>query len=311
MLLKKIMIVASDKKSLIGASILRIGFGLIILYTYAINYRQRYFIWGPNGMSQTDYSEQVRPFTLYSLGDSTVYFEIIFHLGILSAILFTVGYKTRIVTILNFIFLYSIDQQNPVILDGGDNIMSITLIYMFFIETNKYLSVDKMLKKEGKFSNNFYLSIIHNFGVLSIIVQLCILYLNSSLYKVMGELWQNGTAIYYILQVQEFNLPWISNIIISSDFLIVSSTYFTILLQVAFPFLLFNKVTKYIALALLITLHLGIAVVMGLITFSLTIIVIDAILISDKDYKNIYNYIKNKIKSPTKEEVIHPTSKTV
>ncbi|MFT4401690.1 HTTM domain-containing protein [Bacillus sp. SW14] len=311
MLLKKIMIVASDKKSLIGASILRIGFGLIILYTYAINYRQRYFIWGPNGMSQTDYSEQVRPFTLYSLGDSTVYFEIIFHLGILSAILFTVGYKTRIVTILNFIFLYSIDQQNPVILDGGDNIMSITLIYMFFIETNKYLSVDKMLKKEGKFSNNYYLSIIHNFGVLSIIVQLCILYLNSSLYKVMGELWQNGTAIYYILQVQEFNLPWISNIIISSDFLIVSSTYFTILLQVAFPFLLFNKVTKYIALALLITLHLGIAVVMGLITFSLTIIVIDAILISDKDYKNIYNYIKNKIKSTTKEEVIHPTSKTV
>ncbi|MGY5386476.1 hypothetical protein [Bacillus spizizenii] len=122
----------------------------------------------------------------------------------------------------------------------------------------------------------------------------------------MGELWQNGTAIYYILQVQEFNLPWISDIIISSDFLIVFSTYFTILLQVAFPFLLFNKVTKYIALILLITLHLGIAVVMGLITFSLTIIVIDAILISDKDYKNIYNYIRNKIKRPTKEEVILP-----
>jgi hypothetical protein len=79
-------------------------------------------------------------------------------------------------------------------------------------------------------------------------------------------------------------------------------------LQVAFPFLLFNKVTKYIALILLITLHLGIAVVMGLITFSLTIIVIDAILISDKDYKNIYNYIRNKIKRPTKEEVILPQS---
>lgn len=45
---------------------------------------------------------------------------------------------------------------------------------------------------------------------------------------------------------------------------------------------------------------------MGLITFSLTIIVIDAILISDKDYKNIYNYIRNKIKRPTKEEVILP-----
>nr|WP_026680391.1 HTTM domain-containing protein [Priestia megaterium] len=311
MLLKKIMELASDKKSLIGASILRVGFGLIILYTYAINYRQRHFIWGPNGMSQTDYSEQLKPYTLYSIGDSIIYFEIIFHLGIVVAILFTVGYKTRIVTIINFIFLYSIDQQNAVILDGGDNIMAITLIYMFFIKTNKYLSVDKMLKKEGRFSNNFYLNIIHNFGVLAIIVQLCILYLNSSLYKVMGELWQNGTAIYYILQVQEFNLPWISDIIISSDFLIVFSTYFTILVQIAFPFLLFNKVTKYIVLILLVTLHLGIAVVMGLITFSLTIILTDAILISDKDYKNIYIYIRNKIKRPVKEEVILPSSKTV
>lgn len=64
----------------------------------------------------------------------------------------------------------------------------------------------------------------------------------------MGEPWQNGTALYYILQVKEFNLPWIGNLITSSDILIVFGTYFTVMLQVAFPFLLFNKITKYIAL---------------------------------------------------------------
>lgn len=294
-MLDKIMKLASTKKSLIGASILRVGFGILILYSYAINYTQRHFLWGPYGITTTEYSVQFKRFTLYSISDSIIYFELIFHLGIIVAMLFTVGYRTRFMTILNFVFLYSIYQQNLSILDGGNNIMTIILFFLIFVNTNEYLSVDQHLIRGKDKKNNVYFNILHNFGILAIIVQLCILYLNSSLYKVMGESWQNGTAIYYILQVKEFNLPWISNIVLSSDFLIVFITYFTVLIQVAFPFLLFNKVTKYIALLLIVPMHLGIAFVMGLITFSFTMIFIDAVLISDNDYKKIYAYLERKI----------------
>lgn len=110
----------------------------------------------------------------------------------------------------------------------------------------------------------------------------------------MGEYWQNGTAIYYILQVDEFNLPWLTDLIISSDILIVFITYSTVLLQIAFPFMLLNKLTKYIALSLIVPLHLGIAFTMGLITFSLTMILIDTILISDEDYMKGYTFFKEK-----------------
>lgn len=117
---------------LIGASMLRVGFGILILYSYTINYAQRHFLWGADGFSNTDFSIEFTHFSLYQYGNTNLHFEIIFHLGIIAALLFTLGYKTRLISIINFIFLYSLHQQNPIILDGGNNIMSITLIYLFF-----------------------------------------------------------------------------------------------------------------------------------------------------------------------------------
>lgn len=40
---------------LIGASMLRVGFGILILYSYTINYAQRHFLWGADGFSNTDF----------------------------------------------------------------------------------------------------------------------------------------------------------------------------------------------------------------------------------------------------------------
>ncbi|MGE7921227.1 HTTM domain-containing protein [Viridibacillus sp. NPDC093762] len=278
---------------LIGASILRVGFGIIILYSYSINYAQRHFLWGYNSISKTEFSDEFTNFSIYQYGSTNLHFEIIFHLGIIVALLFTLGYKTRLISFLNLIFLYSLHQENPTILDGGNNIMIIVLIYLMFVKTNAYFSIDKY-SNQNKIKENVYINILHNFGVLAVTLQFCILYLNSALYKVMGEYWQNGTAIYYILQVDEFNLPWLTDLIVSSDILIVLMTYSTLLLQIAFPFMLLNKVTKYIALTLVVPLHLGIAFAMGLITFSFIMILIDTILISDEDYKKAYAFIKKK-----------------
>ncbi len=54
-------------------------------------------------------------------------------------------------------------------------------------------------------------SLFHHAGLAAIILQLCILYGASALYKVQGEMWQNGTAIYYITRTQEFAWPGVSS----------------------------------------------------------------------------------------------------
>lgn len=302
-MLSKLIEKLSIRKGLIGASILRIGLGIVILYNYSINYSQRHFLWGSDGITKTPNSKEYMNFSIYQFSDSTLYFEIIFHLGILLALLFTLGYKTGFVSILNYIFLFSLQQENGLILDGGSNIMIIVLFYMMFMKTNAYFSLENQ-NYEVTDKQNYYFSTVHNIALLAIIVQLSILYLNSALYKVMGETWQNGTATYNILQVQDFNLPWLTDLIISNDTVVVVSTYITLLVQLAFPFMLFNKYTKYLVLLILVPMHLGIAFAMGLITFSLIMIILDSLLITDNDYKIIGNFIQSRILKNKKPTVV-------
>ncbi|BAK18149.1 hypothetical protein SSIL_3726 [Solibacillus silvestris StLB046] len=302
-MLSKLIEQLTVKKGLIGSSILRIGIGLVILYNYSINYSQRHFLWGSDGISKTPNLNEYMNFSIYQFIDSTLYFDIIYHLGIILAFLFAVGYKTVYVSILNYIFVFSLQQENGLILDGGSNIMIIVLFYMIFMKTNAYFSLDSQKYKETD-KQNFYLCSIHNMALLAIIAQLSILYLNSALYKVMGETWQNGTAIYNILQVKDFNLPWLTDLIISSDTLVVISTYVTLLVQLAFPFMLFNKYTKYLMLLILVPMHIGIAFAMGLLTFSFIMIILDSLLITDKDYKILGNYVKSRFLKKNKSGIV-------
>ncbi|MYL69865.1 HTTM domain-containing protein [Halobacillus litoralis] len=285
----------NKKYMLIGTSILRISFGLLILYMYLIHYAQRRFLWGPNGMQShenlLDQMTLTSNFSLYQVSNSAVYFEIIFHLGILFALLFTVGFMNRTVSILNFIFLWSLQHANVLILDGGDNIMRIVLLYLIFAHTASYFSIDSKLKA-GKSSKPKPLSnALHNLAVLASILQLCLMYLSSGLHKVMGEMWTNGTALYYILQVGEYTHPLFQSIISSSDIILMIGAYSAIIIQLSFPFLLLNRYTKYLAMFNIVALHVGIAVVMGLFTFSAAMITMQFLMLSDREYEKVFAYV--------------------
>ena len=136
-------------------------------------------------------------------------------------------------------------------------------------------------------------AIIHNFAVIFVVCQICIMYFLSGIFQIMGEKWNNGTAIYYILQVDTFSKPFWEQILSSSDYLIVFFTYASILVKLAFPFLLINKWSKYFIVCLIMMFHAGIGIAMGLITFSATMIAIETLLFSDKEYKILYSFTKN------------------
>ncbi|MBA0125520.1 HTTM domain-containing protein [Haloechinothrix sp. YIM 98757] len=121
-------------------------------------------------------------------------------------------------------------------------------------------------------------NLVHNSVLLVIMVQMCLLYAAAGWYKIQGNRWQDGTAVYYPLQVDAFN-PWpaLSELISGHAVLILLLTYGTVLIQVAFPFTLFNRRVKNVALVALIAEHIGIAVVLGLPFFSLAVIAGDLV----------------------------------
>ncbi|MEW9502417.1 DCC1-like thiol-disulfide oxidoreductase family protein [Jeotgalibacillus marinus] len=304
-MINKLVSLNNKKHMLIGASLIRITLGFIILYNYIIHYHQRSFLWGPNGItgfSETSL-ENITLFSLYNFSTSSLYFDLIYHLGMIVALSFLVGYKGKVTSILNFIFVWSIMARNSLILDGGDNISRIILFYLLFAKTTAYFSVDSYLKNKRKGSketteisvNHFSLrNLVHNLAILACLTQVSIMYLSSGFHKASGEMWQNGTAIYYILQVDEFSHPFFREILHSSDLFLVLATLMTVIIQLAFPFLLFNRYTRYLAMFGVISMHSGIAVVMGLISFSFLMIANQLLFLSDKEYKSLSSYVKQK-----------------
>lgn len=280
---------------LIGASILRILLGIIIIYNYIINYSLRHFFWHDSGVISDNIFNSIYKlsFSPYSLTESIIYFEVIFHLGLFTAILFTVGFGGKFIQILNYIFTISLINRNVLISDGGDNILSLCLLYMLFMNVTEYFSIK--LKPQWSFPKFLpeTRAIIHNFAVIFVVCQICIMYFLSGIFQIMGEKWNNGTAIYYILQVDTFSKPFWEQILSSSDYLIVFFTYASILVKLAFPFLLINKWSKYFIVCLIMMFHAGIGIAMGLITFSATMIAIETLLFSDKEYKILYSFTKN------------------
>ncbi|MET8678402.1 HTTM domain-containing protein [Streptomyces sp. NPDC004647] len=121
-------------------------------------------------------------------------------------------------------------------------------------------------------------NIVHNGALLVIMAEVCLIYATAGWYKVQGSRWQDGTALYYPMHLDYFS-PWpaLSDLLGSSGVLVMLITYGTVIVQVAFPFTLFNRRVKNVLLALMMLEHLGIAVALGLPFFSLAMIAADAV----------------------------------
>nr|WP_314176193.1 HTTM domain-containing protein [Streptomyces sp. DSM 40971] len=118
----------------------------------------------------------------------------------------------------------------------------------------------------------------HNAALLVIVVEVCFIYSTAGWYKIQGSRWQDGTAVYYPMNLDYFS-PWpgLSSFLAGSGLLILLATYGTVAVQVAFPFTLFNRRVKNALLAAMIAEHLSIAVLLGLPFFSMAMIAADAV----------------------------------
>ncbi|WP_367321945.1 HTTM domain-containing protein [Streptomyces sp. HUAS ZL42] len=121
-------------------------------------------------------------------------------------------------------------------------------------------------------------NIMHNGALLVIMAEACLIYATAGWYKIQGSRWQDGTAVYYPLHLDYFT-PWpaLADLLTISGTMVLVVTYGTVAAQVAFPFTLFNRRVKNVLLAVMMTEHAVIAVVLGLPFFSLAMIAADSV----------------------------------
>jgi hypothetical protein len=213
------------------------------------------------------------------------------HVGILAVIfLFTVGAATRVTSVLTWFGVVSYTQRAPTTLFGVDTMMNLLLIYLMIGPSGAALSVDRLVARYGatwralrarrrapdsippapRVSANLALRLIQ--------VNLCIIYLASGLSK-RGDVWWNGQAVWYTMANPEFSPMHFPSYVDGLVFLcrhrwlwetaMNLGALFTLAMEIGFPFLVWVRPLRWLMLASAVVLHTGIAVFMGLNTFSL------------------------------------------
>lgn len=121
-------------------------------------------------------------------------------------------------------------------------------------------------------------NVLHNGALFVIMAEACLIYATAGWYKIQGSRWQDGTAVYYPLHLDYFS-PWpaLADLLSANGTMVLLVTYGTVIVQVAFPFTLFNRRVKNVLLAAMMTEHAVIAVVLGLPFFSLAMIAADSV----------------------------------
>jgi hypothetical protein len=294
--------------SLQAAAVLRMGYGLLYLAFLLREFPHRDEIWGPGSPWTPDLARELLGqtgwFSILTLSDSPAYFEACYALAVVTSALFMLGWRTRAVSILFAVVVTSFHSRYIFMTDGGDNLIVLMAIYLTFTACGRRWSLDA---RRGRLRANSYeretgltrswglpawqqtilcrrqlSTLLHNCGMFVIAIQVCFLYASSGLYKVQGGMWRDGTALHYVLNLDLFR-PWpaLSQVADDHQILIAIVCYLTVLIQVALPFALFSRL-KYVVLCLLLGMHIGIAVLLGLPVFSGAMIIADAVFLPDR-----------------------------
>lgn len=281
-----------------GFAVMRIASGTLILGWLLINLPIALKIWGPGSA----YLEPYRAVLGYKWplnileGASTPFFMGWYVVAILLAFAFLLGWRTRFITPLLWIFYTAINAQNTPISDGGNYFIRIMLIYLIFVDLSKRWSLDNWLRQRKSHSaekrETEAATVLHNVALCMVVAQLCIVYFEAGIYKVQGTLWENGTAVYYPLQSEAYGVfPWLSDLLTHNSWIVTLATYGTVIIQIAFPFMLFHRITRRIALIMILGMHAGIAVTMGLPFFSGIMASADAVLVSSSTWVTIQAWL--------------------
>ena len=175
----------------------------------------------------------------------------------------------------------SLNARNPYLPDGGTNILQLTFYYLLFLTGSAAVQGGSVR------------AWLHNLAVWMIRVQVIIVYLTAGISKLAGTEWQSGTAMYVISRVEWFSLPLVSDLF-KYPLVTYSATYLTVVYQILFPVALFVPRVRLGFILFGVGLHLSIAFVMGLVTFSTIMIGLELFLINDREYASVLGWLRGR-----------------
>lgn len=169
------------------------------------------------------------------------------------ACMLLLGYRTTLFTVLSWFLLLSLHNRNGLILQGGDDMLRMTLFWGMFLPWGKRYSADHLF--EPRETQHTPLLSVACFAYL---LQVCYLYGGSALLK--GQEWDTEfSALYYVYSLDQIAFPVTQYLLYHPSLLKVltmAAYYFELLIPLLFFVPVKHEAFRVIGVACIIVFHL-------------------------------------------------------
>lgn len=213
-------------------------------------------------------------FSIYHAFSTPGEVRVLFFVHCLVNVLFLVGYRTRLTQLLAWILLSSLNSRNIIIENGGFVMLTLLLMWSWFLPLGQRFSVDSWLRSwrtrretslddlNDRSRPVLPVSPVVSLAITAIILQWAVNYFLNFVHK-DGATWRDGSAIYYFVQQSRLlHAPGVWLREHTPYFMLAALTHATLVIEVAIAFLwvspAFPKVARMLAWVLGVGLHLGI-----------------------------------------------------
>ena len=238
------------------------------------------------------YHDEILIFGSIPLSFFREHYEILISVYVLLIGLFVFGIGKNIVALLLYIIFRLFQTMNGSVANGGDNLLSFIMLYMVFANSFDYLAIKTTNKAES--SNKIYI-FFTNLSCYAILIHLCVVYFFSAVGKINTSEWYKGVALYYTLLSDRFNGTPYNALLVKNGYFTTLGTYFTLLFEISFPFLIWIKNMRIPMIICGIILHLSIYIFMMIHDFQILFIFIYGLFFTNLELFNFYNTLKIKL----------------
>ncbi|WP_396179340.1 hypothetical protein [Flavobacterium sp.] len=253
----------------------RIATGLILILLFLSFLKDFNLLYGLNSIIPSDihtvYSSsevvnynQIIELINILVGDEIVAVNIFKFIFITLCVFVIIGFYSRIFAIFLLLAFTSLIKSSGLYSYGVDFFLMMSLLYISILPSDDYYSILKN-KTKSRYTIQQKTFQIH----------ICIAYFVSGLEKLSGYNWRNGESIWKAIHLPSFGNDFTINIDFLGKYpiLFICLSWFTILVELLYPFFVLNRKTRLFWLYATMSMHLGIAIFLNLYFFSVTLIV--------------------------------------
>jgi hypothetical protein len=192
----------------------------------------------------------------------------VFAVYTISLVALLAGTKTRFAAVVAWLTHFALNNAAAATIYGVDLFGHIALFYCVVFPVGAAVSFDARRRVPQLTSGN-------RLALRVLQLHLSIVYVSSAIEKGMGEQWWNGEAVWRSMTLPglaQFDMTWLA----AAPWIAVVAGWSTLAVEAGYAFLIWPKRTRLPMALATIGMHAGIAVTMGLTSFSALMIVLTA-----------------------------------